>query len=65
MPFSSSGYMPANYLIKKHPNGSLNWEYTYDGKGSNSVQQTTDGGYIMAGSKYGNNGSQISGKNKQ
>ena len=41
------------YLIKTDANGTLRWEKTY-GKGNNdvgtSVQQTTDGGFIICGS---------------
>ena len=57
---SNGGYSSASYLIKTYPNGSLNWEYSFEGSGSNSVQQTADEGYIMAGSKYGNNGYHMS-----
>jgi hypothetical protein len=41
------------YLIKTEPNGSGQWQKTYGGSESdygNSVQQTSDGGYIIAGS---------------
>lgn len=39
------------YLIKTNPFGELVWEKTYGGEHSigRSVQQTTDGGYIVAG----------------
>ena len=40
------------YLIKLNASGDTNWTRTYGGIGvewGNSVQQTTDGGYIMAG----------------
>jgi len=40
------------YLIKTEPNGSSQWEKTFGGSGSDfgySVQQTSDGGYIVAG----------------
>jgi len=40
------------YLIKTEPNGSSEWEKTFGGSGSDfgrSVQQTSDGGYIVAG----------------
>jgi hypothetical protein len=40
------------YLIKTNANGNILWEKTYGGSDSDygySVQQTTDGGYIVAG----------------
>ena len=40
------------YLIKTYPNGKMNWSKTFGGSGDEygfSVQQTTDGGYIMVG----------------
>ncbi|MBN2380096.1 T9SS type A sorting domain-containing protein [candidate division WOR-3 bacterium] len=39
------------YLVKTDQNGDLEWTKTYGGKGSDvgySVQETTDGGYIVA-----------------
>ncbi|NIT55653.1 MAG: SUMF1/EgtB/PvdO family nonheme iron enzyme [Aliifodinibius sp.] len=43
------------YLIKTAPNGSSQWEKTFGGSGyewGSSVQQTSDGGYIIAGNTY-------------
>jgi hypothetical protein len=44
------------YLIKTDFNGDTLWTRTYDGTGGseavNSVQQTTDGGFILAGYTY-------------
>jgi len=42
-------------LIKTYANGDLEWAKTYGGGGkykAYSVQQTSDGGYILAGEKY-------------
>ncbi len=43
------------WLIKVDSNGSLEWDRTYGGSGGDdghSVQQTSDGGYIIAGGTY-------------
>jgi hypothetical protein len=42
-------------LIKTYANGNVQWVKTYVGEGkysAYSVQQTSDGGYILAGEKY-------------
>ncbi len=43
------------YVLKLDPNGKLKWEKTFGGKFSDealSIQQTKDGGYIVAGYTY-------------
>lgn len=43
------------YLVKTDPNGNLQWENTFGGSSNdygNSVRQTSDGGYIIAGQTY-------------
>jgi uncharacterized delta-60 repeat protein len=73
---SEGGYIVAGYtlsfgagdydffLIKTDANGNLQWAKTYGGTGDDraySVQQTTDGGYIVAGwtSSFGAGGGDI------
>ena len=43
------------WLIKTHPDGSLEWSETFGGVNDDdgySVQQTADGGYVIAGETY-------------
>jgi hypothetical protein len=52
------------YIIKLDENGNIVWEETYGGRnddGASSIQQTTDGGYIVAGgtNSYGAGGSDV------
>jgi hypothetical protein len=73
---SDGGYIIAGYtdsygaggrdawLIKTDSSGDLSWNKTFDGSGTDrgsSLQQTSDGGYIVAGStrSYGAGGSDV------
>ena len=42
-------YTGGTYMVKTDSSGNLEWEKTFVGFGDASVQQTTDGGYIIAG----------------
>ena len=51
--FGAGGYDV--YVLKLNEGGELEWQKTYGGSGedySNFIQQTTDGGYIVAGWTY-------------
>ena len=44
-----------SWVLKLDSNGNVTWQKTYGGSGgdfASSIQQTTDGGYIVAGSTY-------------
>jgi hypothetical protein len=53
---------PNNYdywIVKLNSNADIEWEKTYGGSNGDkakSIQQTTDGGYIVAGTTGSNNG---------
>lgn len=47
------------WVVKQDPNGNIQWQKSYGGSGidrANSVRQTSDGGYIIAGGTESNNG---------
>ena len=51
------------YLIKTGADGTLEWQYNYgnaDISSINAVQQTSDGGYVIAGNVYNENGDVLS-----
>ena len=55
--FSSYATRADFWLIKINENGTLNWDKVYAGPSDNtdfahSIQQTSDGGYIIAGGTY-------------
>ncbi len=56
----SAGYARYNYwVIKIDSIGNIQWQKMYGGDNSdfaNAVRQTTDGGYVVAGGTYSNNG---------
>ncbi|WP_293896497.1 kelch repeat-containing protein [Flavobacterium sp.] len=50
------------WIVKLYNNGTLQWQETLEGSGAeigNSIQQTTDGGYIIAGFTNSNDGDVI------
>lgn len=62
---SNNGDVSVNYgsfdvwIVKLQANGTIEWQKSLGGSGSdaaNSIQQTNDGGYIMAGYTFSNNG---------
>jgi len=49
------GYVGNVYILKLNSKGEVQWQKTFGGwydDGANSIQQTTDGGYIVAGWTY-------------
>ncbi len=59
----SSGWQDA-YILKLNSKGEVEWQKTFGGKDddvANSIQQTTDGGYIVAGwtKSFGSGGQDI------
>ena len=47
------------WVVKLNPSGTIQWQKTLGGTGNDyawSIQPTTDGGYIVAGSTYSNDG---------
>ncbi|WP_250254136.1 T9SS type A sorting domain-containing protein [Chryseobacterium sp. Marseille-Q3244] len=59
---SGTGEIPLSYdywAVKLTPTGNIQWQKCFGGSGvdsANSVIQTTDGGYIIAGGSNSNNG---------
>jgi len=52
---SSSGGNVGIWILKLHPSGEIHWQKTYSGDKADyahSIQQTNDGGYIVAGTTY-------------
>ena len=50
------------WIVKLNSNADIEWEKTYGGSsidGANNIQQTIDGGYIVAGSTISTNGDVI------
>jgi gliding motility-associated-like protein len=63
--FSTDGHITINkgicdvWLVKLNANGTMAWQRTYGGSnddGAYDVQQTSDGGYVMAGYTKSNDG---------
>jgi hypothetical protein len=50
-PVSTYAHVQSMYLIKTDSNGNKIWQTTFKSTGATSVQQTSDGGYIVAGGK--------------
>lgn len=51
----ADSYTNDAYVVKLDADGNIEWENMYGGASDeeiNSIQQTTDGGYILAGSSY-------------
>ncbi len=48
-PTNSTGVVGAAYLIKTDDAGNVVWNTTFDGQRASTVQQTTDGGYVLIG----------------
>jgi formylglycine-generating enzyme required for sulfatase activity len=61
-PAAPSGYTNV-YLVKTEPNGTKQWQKTFGGFEHSafgySVQQTSDGGYIIVGVKYEVSGGEV------
>ena len=58
-PGSWSGYCTHPSLIRTDGEGNVIWVKTFDGGSLKSVQQTSDGGFVMAGTQWGTSADEV------